>query len=413
MNVSEFRVHRLWAELDRARVALTSADSLADSNLSQRLDDARQVLAVTQTFFETDDLFLFSPVMLEEAATGWSNFNAYMEGYVGNPASYPTFIDVAIDAVDQVRDALARFPKPQTSANKHALNRAVKEQLDILTASREALIKILDDSQRAAEEREVALQQRIEALATESANLTGQLAALDARIAKDEVRLDSALTTTNETFIAAQSARETAYLEWLSAREDDFSAEAEPYLGTLRTAEKEARLALDKVNALRTSVVDMANIASGDILAGEYGTSAKSERTSAWVGYGVGAAAGIASILIILFAFGAFNSALSWPQVILKLGLTAATGGLAAVAFRFGGQALGRATSFRRQELELRSLQPFLSGVDKADEAKISFISRSFGHSWVGATKAPDLDAAQTGDVIKMLTTIVERLPKT
>lgn len=75
-----------------------------------------------------------------------------------------------------------------------------------------------------------------------------------------------------------------------------------------------------------------------------------------------------------------------------------------------------RATSFKRQEFELRALQPSLHGVGKSDDAKVAFITRSFGHAWANGTSgttATEDSSAQPTELIKLATTIAERIPKT
>lgn len=419
MTPDEYAEHPLWAELDRVGETLTSIDELGDIDASQRLDEVRELVGHTNAFRDTEELALMSRAMVNEAHSAWANVNSYLTTYRDNPGPHANYLDSAISHLDVARDAVAKFPKPQTSSGiKGAVSRALNEQIELLDRGRVALAERLAATQAAASERETAHAEVVRGLTEQITTLTQTLDALDARVTKDETRLDKSLTTTNDSFNTAQSAREVAFKEWLSTQESEFAKTVAPHVASIAQAKDEAEQTLAVVKSLGTSVEDMSNLAAGDILGGEYGKSANADRLAAFIGYGIGALAGIASILIVLFAFGKVQDGLEWQQVVLKLGLTAAAGGLAAVAFRFGGQALRRATSFKRQELELRALQPFLHGVKESDGAKVAFITRSFGHAWAEDSRSsrdvadadPDVKAS---DLVKLATTVAERLPKT
>lgn len=418
MTPDEYSNHALWSEMERVSQLLPSIDELGDSDASHRLDEVRELVGQTNAFRETEEMALMSRAMLNEAQSAWASVSSYLTTYHDNPGPNANYLTSAIDQLDVARDAIARFPRPQTSSGiKGAVSRALNEHIELLEAGRAALAERLAQAQAAATQREAEHAEAVRVLTEQIDSLTRTLDTLDARVTKDEARLDSSLTTTNDSFNTAQSARETAFKDWLSTQETEFAKTVSPYLASISRSKEEAESTLEVIKELGTSVEDMSNLAAGDILGGEYGKSASADRLAAFVGYGVGGLAGIASIVIVLFAFGKIQDDLEWQQVVLKLGLTAAAGGLAAVAFRFGGQALRRATSFKRQELELRALQPFLHGVVASDSAKVAFITRSFGHAWTEDARAvresTDADSdVKPVDLVKLATTIAERIPK-
>lgn len=417
MNTDAYAAHNVWAVTDAAKAVLKRIDELGDASVAAQLDEMRELLALMTSFRSQGETALFSQSMLDGAANTWNQVVSYLTNYANSPASHHAHLAQAIAYLDPVREAVARFPRPQTSPTFRAgLTNSLKTYQRLIEQSRDALADKLEAEQAAAERREREHAAEVAKLNSQLATMQQELDAMDSRVSKGETRLDSALTGTNDAFNAAQTAREAAFKEWLSVQEDNFNDVAQPFVERAVKVATSAEDMLKEITGLRDSVVTMSNLAAGAILADAYEASAKVDRRAGYIGYVVGAVAGIGSILIVLFAFGGISDALDWQHVSLKAALTAIAGGLAAVAFRFGGQALGRATSYKRQELELRALEPLLHGIDGADEAKVAFISRSFGHSWVaGANTSASTDAAEglaSAEVLKVITTLAERVPK-
>ena len=412
MKENEFRRQSLWSDLEETSHVLESIDALGDTAVSARLDEVRELLAFTKSFKESDDFMLFSPTMVSQPHADWVTIRDQLTTYKSSPVSYSNYLDSAVVHLNQTRDHLALWPRAQGSpAARAALTRGINSYRDALAASREALKTKLEDIVAAAEVRESNLKKEIELLETQLALASASVEKLDARITKDEIRLDTALTTNNETFITGQSTREKSFKEWLSEQETDFGDLAKPHVDSVIRAATVAAEHLAVVTKLRTSTVDMSNLAAGDILADQYAAYAQSERKSSYIAYAFGALAALGSIAIILIAFGWIASGIDWPTVVLKLGLTAAAGGVAAVAFRFGGQAVRRATSFKREELELRALQPFLEDVEGADEAKTAFLERAFGHAWA-ETATGKSEPEMNDALLKLLTLTVQNFSK-
>ncbi|OJU39919.1 MAG: hypothetical protein BGN97_13925 [Microbacterium sp. 69-10] len=193
----------------------------------------------------------------------------------------------------------------------------------------------------------------------------------------------------------------------MQEQEAKFDQLAQPHLTTISEAAAMAEVDRDAVSALRATTEDLASIAGGDILAGQFQEHSAAERKAAYVAYAIGLAATIGGVIVLLFAFGHATDPLPWQILALKLSITAGIGGIATVAFRFGSKATQRATSFKRQELELRALGPFLANVDGAEAAKIAFAKRAFGHAWEGTattqSQAPEDVLSKVVDLVKVL----------
>ncbi|MGI8394232.1 hypothetical protein [Leucobacter sp. W1038] len=416
MEKDLFASHQIWGALKDVESALTQIDELGDAVISSELDEVRQVRAYAVALSEADQLFLIGAPLLDELNAAWSQVGTSLNNYLQNPAGHKSHLDNATGPyLDAVRSSLSRFPRAdEAGAKKAAATRAASAYLSQLDESRELLsaqIQALkSDRDQMIERHKVELEEQT--IVVE--NLRSQISALTSRIGEDETRISTALTESNEAFIKAQSERQERFGKWLEQQEERFDEEARPQYEGIMAAANRADEALKEVEELRTSVVNMSNLASGDILGDEYKKSARWDRVAGYIGYGVGILAGAMGIWILLFAFGDAQAGLEWPQVALKLGLTTGIGGVAAVAFRFGGQSLSRATAFKRQELELRALTPFLQGVQGSDEAKLTFVRQAFGRAWVPEQKADQSsDSAPNAELVKLVQAAVEAIART
>ena len=346
----------------------------------------------------------------------WGQVYQGVVQYLQAPPSYLSYLETAkVAGADAVRAALRQFPKPdEAGARKAAATRAANAYIEQVTTARVLLLEQMSQL-RADHANEVAEHVRqAEELTTQLEAAKADAEKLTKRIGDDETRLATSLTETSDAFLKAQSDRQERFGKWLEQQEESFTDLAKPHLDAILQASDDAEEALEEVIQLRTSVVGMANLASGDILGDQYKKSARWDRISGYIGYGIGILAGAAGVWVVLFAFGDARGTLEWPQVVLKLGLTAAVGGIAAVAFRFGGQALARATAFKRQELELRALTPFLQDVAGSDEAKLAFVKMAFGRAWMSEQRAePAVEPATNADLLKLLQAAVETVGKT
>lgn len=409
MNESQFKSHALWSELQTVATVLEEIDKTGDAEATRTIDEFRELLAITASI-EEGEWTLITETMLTQIQTSWNQVSA-------NLATYPTtlqlaYLSQALPYADTLRSQLAAMPRSVAHGTAQAnVTKAFNRYRDDLDKSRERILERLDEALAQAGARESALKAEAATLAAELTATQASVVALEERIAQGETRLDAALTANNETFNAGQTTRDGEFKTWLDEREKGFAKLAAPHLTAITAADADAREHLSVISGLRTSTVEMSHLAAGDILADQYGEYAKSERRASYIAYAIGVLAALGSILIILLAFGTIDSELAWQNVTLKLALTAAAGGLAAVAFRFGGQAVRRATSFKRQELELRALQPFLKDVDGADLAKTTFLERAFGRAWEdpGASKG---DADVNESLVKLVATLVQAIPK-
>lgn len=416
MNKDQFAAHALWKTLREVETNLTRVDELGDAVVSAELDDLRQLRAFFVAFSETDQLFLVRSQLLDELNAAWSQVDTSLQNYLQNPSGHRQHLDNALGSyLDGVRTYVNQIPRPEESSTKKAAaTRAANAYLEQLDEARRLLseqIAVLKSERDQLVEKH---NSEIEGMNNLVTDLKAQISALGSQIESDKTRISTALTESNEAFLKAQSDRQERFGRWLEEQEEGFTDAARPHIESIIEADEEAEAALAEVKELRTSVVDMSNLATGDILGDEYRKSARWDRVAGYLGYVVGAIAGAAGVWILLNAFGDVQSGLEWPQVALKLGLTTGIGGVAAVAFRFGGQSLSRATAFKRQELELRALTPFLHGVQGSDEAKLEFVRQAFGRAWASESKTDQAsDATMNPEMLKLFQSALDALSKT
>lgn len=414
MNRDQFNSHQLWDTLQEVEFKLSEIDALGDVDISTSLNDLRELRAFNVSLRETDQLFLVGAQLLDEALNAWKQVLTGLHNYIQNPQGHRQHLEYARTSyLEQVRNPLLLFPRPEESGPKKAAStRAANAYIEQIEEARGLLF---DQIHALREERDELLkthQASVAELTVSIESVRAETKDLSARIDGDENRISAALIESNEAFNKSQSDRQDRFSKWLEQQEESFLEEAQPQHENIMHASDRATEALKEVEALRTSVVDMSNLASGDILGDAYKKSALWDRVAGYLGYLLGMLAGAAGVWVVLNAFGSVQAGLSWPQVALKLGLTTGIGGIAAMAFRFGGQALTRATAFKRQELELRALTPFLQDVDGSDEAKLTFVRQAFGQAWHTETRSDKSDDAETPDLVKLLQSAVDLAAK-
>lgn len=416
MKKDQFAAHALWETLDSVEANLIQIDELGDAVVSAELEDLRQLRAYFVAFSETDQVFLVRSQFLDEVNSAWAQVDTSLHNYIQNPSGHRQHLDNALNShLDGVRATVHQMPRPEEyGAKKAAATRAANAYISQIEKARSRLSEQIAELRSERDQLITKHQTEIDEMTGLVSDLKNQIGDLGQQIESDKTRISSALTESNEAFNKAQSDRQERFGRWLEEQEESFLDAARPHIDSIVQADDQAEAALAQLEALRTSVVNMADLATGDILGDEYKKSAKWDRIAGYFGYGIGAIAGAVGVWILLHAFGGAQEGLEWPQVALKLGLTTGIGGVAAVAFRFGGQSLARATAFKRQELELRALTPFLHGVEGADAAKLEFVRQAFGRAWSAEAKSDHAsEVISNNELLKVLQSAIDAVSKT
>lgn len=410
MQQTQFDAHPVWESIAGAAATIDEIDKTKDLEAIRTIDDLRELLAVSRET-QSWSAALTTETMLSRLQSAWTQIQSNLANYQANPQ--PQYLVNAVAQGDATREALSALPRPIAHGTAQAsVTRSLNAYRTELDKSRDELEKRLNRALADAAAREDALTAEIADLTAQVAANAARLAELDAQITQTESQLAATTTVQGETFTAAQTTRDKEFKTWLKSQESSFESLATPHFESLVDAASRGQEFLDEITALRTSTVEMADLAAGDILADQYGKYAASERRTALAAYIIGGVFAAAGIVVIGWLFGAIGASLTWQQVALKLGLTLGASGVAAVAFRTAGLAIRRATSFKRQELELRALQPFLKDVDGSAAAKVAFLERAFGHAWAEPASKKGGDADVNSDLVKLMTTVIQSIPK-
>ncbi|XAS68670.1 hypothetical protein V3C33_05070 [Micrococcaceae bacterium Sec5.7] len=321
------------------------------------------------------------------------------------------------------RGRVAQAPKPQSPSARLA-QQAKLEYETLIGSYREAntaLRQKLAETEEASAKNQAALEGRVQDLGQTLAQAQQSLAAMQTTITSDQAVMQQALTNQAENFRAAQENRGTEFTAWLKGQGQEFVELAHPHLEAIKAAEVDSAAVLQHIQALGDQTDVAAGQTTGHILAENFKTSAKEELQSGNHAFWTGIALSVAGVgwlvYVAIVAFwerGEFN----WTWLSLKLALSLALGGVAAILIRRGQHAQATSRAYKRTELELRAIGPYLSDIEDrkvAEEAKVAFLQRTFGRAWEdhrGSTQAESLDGEHIKKALEAVSTLADKLPK-
>lgn len=415
MQQAQFLDHPLWEEVHRVLELISPYSGEEPVLVMEIRTAARRVLAQRETPRDTAPTFSASALGAMRGA--WRELHSQLDAFWtidGHPRQQ------VLDAFDEVLTLLLPWP----DAAKGSKSIAQKSLHEYQAAAESALNSLAETEQSNRE----ALEAELTAARGEIAGLTEKLAQLDAlatdaalRFERQVERLDTALTTNNEAFIAAQSERDSRFRSTL----DDVDVRVQSTISELRNdgtamlADTEMQLGVkltaaddvvDSMAATQEQVESLAAGITGSVLARDYGTHATREFVAAIIGYAVGVVILVCMAIDLARTLDTIKEgdAVSWQFVAIKLGLTTAAAAAAAVAIQFGSRSMGRSDASKRTELELRAIVPFLADVDPAQSAKarIEFVDRSFGQ------RPGEVDADDAKGLVEAFAQFVKALPR-
>jgi hypothetical protein len=381
MRQDEFDSYELWVEVNKTLKQIDEIDKKANADERALLARIRFIATYAKSFISVPSE-LFNLQMLSTVYSVWKNVVTYLEEYASRLES--DALQQAVVNAETSLELLARWPsRPGNSTKTVQLTKLFREVTQELENIRNKSEERHAEEIRESAKRQTDLQELILIQETSlKANLT-HIEKLEAQIDADQERLRAALTANNEAFNSSQSARESLLSTWLVKQEEEFKEIASPYVESLEVLNESAKAEFAIIQALRSNTQKLASLTTGDILAENYKVSASEERSTGIQAFILGFSGIGVGLLINIFLFGGPNAAnLSWKEVTLKLGFTAAVLGGSAIAFQLGKKSLKDSNAYKRVELELRAIGPFLADVENADEVKTEYIKKSFGKSW-------------------------------
>ena len=368
--------------------------------------------------FRAVDAKFFVAHQLQVADEHWQNVLNYLMNYRQNSnAGHETSAVTHAEAWLQIAGG---WHRPQTSSN--VLARQAKQEYEAVVSSyqtvNQSLLALLEEERDAAQEKAAALREQVTALETQVSAAQQSLAELEATIKADKRVLEDAVTNHDEIFRSAQTERTTAFTDWLKKQREDFAELARPHVETLKATASDGEAVLKHIRSLGDQTDVAAGQTTGHILAEEFKKSSaeelKSGNKSFWTGVIV-ALVGVGWLIAVAIVTFGDRSDFNWNWIALEISLTLALGGVATVLIRRGQHSQATARDYKRTELELRAIGPFLSDIKTttiAEEAKVEFLKRTFGRSSEGnGTNGDETGQVLGAKALDVLSAFADKIP--
>lgn len=305
-----------------------------------------------------------------------SNLNSYIDNAYQIASAWPNNLKLKGGAVKQ---AVKSFEKVQE---------AMSERITTLEKTIENKDLELKQQAQRYEENLAKLQEKLE-------TLSASIIQTDNEIQHQRENISNLSITQNEKFDEDQQERRKQWHEWLEERKAEYDSKADEELNQLAQKDTDGQVVLTQIQELHNKVEKAAGKAAAAVIARGHGSYALRDWVAGMLLLTIGII-GIALAGVILIA--SVNSvqpdtAISWQWTALKITLTLLITTAATVAFTFSKRFFNTAAETKRIELELRSLEPFLSDIndtEKVSEIKADYIRRRFGENPDKSTKGKE-----------------------
>jgi hypothetical protein len=394
------REHGLWDALKQTRKLLSDIQLPHDQNeVGKRI---RAVDAYVQGFRGASPA-MFSLVMMQNAYSLWQGVHGHLINYSNNPDI--GYLDQVNQYLDQVLAAVSAWPRPLGTAGHEV---AVSATFDALLEQ----MRAQEVAHRAAAEE---LNDDLKALHQQRELLEQKLAQVEAQVAAQVPAIEKATTAQNETFNKAQTDRAEAYTTWLAERREEQKKSEVASEKSIEAYASAAEALLNTMSETQDKTEKVAGDTTSAVLARSFGTYSQREYWSALGAFAVGILLTLVAAAILFTAMTSLSAdqPATWQWVVLKLGVTATLVGGASVAIALGNRFWKNSAANKRVELELRAIGPFLMDLgdeEAAKEAKLTFVSRTFGRAWEqpAGKNDHDDDEVNVNALAKLAQTVVD-----
>lgn len=388
MDKAAFDSHPIWNVLSSLESAIQGSSKRSEPGTEEYMSRLTYVAALVKSHMDPSDVGPYSNAALtavqnplSSAASEVSNFAS--NGNLGHLVNADSYADQTLLFIGSLPSSLLKGGAAVQA------NKAFEQYRD----AAQSAITSLEEGNAALRQSLVTQQSdAAQALAT----LQRETAALSAKIAADEGRLDTALTTNNDAFTAKQTEREEKFTEWLEARGEALKSLADTDLKSIQEKREAAEIAFAEVDQLRDDTQTVAGLAAGDQVARGYKAYSLRQWTAGLLAYLVGFVAIGTGIYFVVEAISGVNPEddVTWQFALLKFGVTASVVFAAIIAFRLGSHLLAEASTAKRFELELKALGPLFphdSEQSTLSDVKQDLIKRSFGQGWNTTERGRDV----------------------
>lgn len=386
MKQIDFDSLEMWITIEETKGLLNTAETDSPEESLEFINRVRFIASYALSFKDTVPAELFTSAMISTVELRWKEIFSDITGF--NSSKNMDYLRNAVTKAEVSLEIMVRWP---TSSIKSAalgqMTRAFhnfeSELSSALERSNARLTLNLDESSL----RETELTKNISELEKQVLVSKTQVENMEAKLTADEERLARALSEYSAAFAVAEKERETNLSDWLKQQADMFEVSVRPSLMRVQEIVGNSETNFKQIESLLVDSKFVAGLAVGDQLANRYKEWSTSERKTGYLTMKVGGGALLLGVGILIWIFAdktLFDTNSAWEAVYLKSGIIGLCAGGATVAFTLGSRSLRQVNSFKRMELELRAIGPFLANVPETDmaESKTEFLARAFGHAW-------------------------------
>ncbi|ORC16067.1 hypothetical protein A7979_05525 [Rothia nasimurium] len=414
MIPKDFQEHELWQLLEEIAETVRTLPASIEYEDDEGKRTVRNRITVFISTVEQHGKTpsdYYSTQMLDTMNTQWSTIQRKLENLEDSPA-----LAYEIDQeLDKIAGTLASWPNAFTYKGfaRDSAIAAIDSAIDKWSGRVEFLEQQIQQKDQQLEAQKISHQEDRDELNQKVEDLYELLKENEALIDKQSEKISALNIEHNETFQSSQDKRVAIFdkqVEDLNAKISEFQAEqkeifngwfkeqktlhsteTQKYISALELQKETGASQLREIEELHENVEKAAHGATAAVLARDYNTASLRD-------FIVGIAFMLLGIILLACAGGALYASfagvtpdtnITWQWTAIKISITLLITAGATFAFKFSQNFLANASRFKRADLELRAINPFLANIeqtDLADQTKIDFINRSFGQSEISST---------------------------
>lgn len=401
----DFKRHPIWATLGAVDEQL---DAIRDGQPSiQDLPaiDRIEVMSarIRRWYIQRDRLApYFNPQMLTPVDSAWQDILRRLNTRVQYGETYASETEMAAQAAEDALLHLAPWPALLPTAKESESEQTIFE--DLLESQRKALATL--DLKHAEllskiEQIESGFEARASEVEASLATYEAGATRIEAAVTAQAARIDDALERATHRIGELNQQNDASFEAWVVEKADEFDSRLAPYESTIVDRLERAERSLEALRATEAEFANLSSASAADKLAGHFQAEARVSRHYGFLAYiaaVVIAGVGVVPLIIFIVETGRAEVPADWPSVVLRLSISFVSASAAAVFVNLGSRFFTQATSSKRTELELRTINPLLANVearDQVDSALINLVDRSFG-------LAPSVERSSEGDGVAL-----------
>lgn len=415
MIPQHFKEHELWQLLEEINETVNNLPSISYQDDEDR-HSVRERLPLYLSAVEqhkNNAAGYYSAQLLDDMYDLWKNIKTRVNQLEYSPSQAHS---IATD-LDTITGSLATWPAVfalKGFAAKNAIE--AFEQAQVKWAERiEKLEQQLEAKEQELTDKEAQHQQQRQEIDIEIEGLYSRLEKNEELINTQNEKIADQATRHSELFEASQEERRQSYKKWLETQNSEIDEEAGAILTELGEKLSEGNEQLNEIKNLHESVEKAAHGATAVILARDYNTASKRDYWAGMFFMALGIALLVIAGIVLYSSFSRItpDTNITWQWTALKVSATLLITAGATFAFKFSQSFLTSSSRFKRSDLELRAINPFLANIGQkelADRTKIDFINRSFGQPDITTTDSKGKTTDTSSEATKPYKEIIDTL---